>query len=254
MIFNAYAKYYDLLYKGKEYSVEAEYVISLLKSHLGGVKRVLELGCGTGAHAEMLARMGVYVHGVDLSAEMLARAEARKASLPAEIAARLTFSHGDVRSVRMETTYDAVISLFHVMSYQTSSADLKLTFETAAAHLAKGGVFLFDFWYGPAVLLQRPEVRAKRLADDDVVVTRIAEPVMYPNENIVDVNYSMFIEDKTTNTIHQVVESHRMRYLFLPELVELRGSKFRELSNHAWLLNKAPGADSWGVVQMLERV
>lgn len=254
MVFNAYAKYYDLLYKNKEYAAEAEYVAALLKRHQKGVGRILELGCGTGAHAELLARMGFQVHGVDLSREMLAKAEARKASLPAEIAARLTFCHGDVRSVRTGETYDAVISLFHVMSYQASNADLKSAFETAATHLAKGGVFLFDFWYGPAVLLQKPEVRAKRLADEEIVVTRIAEPVMHLNENVIDVNYSMFIEDKASKEVHQVAESHRMRYLFLPELAELRAPQFKELSSHAWLSDAAPDADSWGVVQVLERV
>lgn len=252
MVFNAYAKYYDLLYKGKEYAAEANYVAALLRCHLKGVGKILELGCGTGAHAELLARMGFEVHGIDLSHEMLSKAEARKAALPADVAARLTFSHGDVRSVRTSASYDAVISLFHVMSYQTSNADLKAAFETAAIHLRKGGVFLFDFWYGPAVLLQKPEVRAKRLESDEVVVTRIAEPVMHLNENIVDVNYYMFIEDKATKVVHQVAESHRMRYLFLPELVELRAPLFKELASQAWLADDAPSADSWGVVQVLE--
>lgn len=254
MVFNAYAKYYDLLYQNKEYAAEAEYVAILFKRHQKGIDTILELGCGTGAHAEFLARMGFKVHGVDLSQEMLAKAEARKAALPAEIGARLTFSYGDVRSVRTGATYDAVISLFHVMSYQTSNADLKLAFETAATHLAKGGIFLFDFWYGPAVLLQKPEVRAKRLIDEEIVVTRIAEPVMHLNENVVNVNYSMFIEDRTSKEVYQIAESHRMRYLFFPELAELRAPQFKELSSHAWLSDADPDADSWGVVQVLERV
>lgn len=254
MVFNAYAKYYDLLYKGKEYAAEADYAAALLKRHLKSVGKILELGCGTGAHAELIARMGFEVHGIDLSKEMLSKAEARKAALPADVAARLTFSHGDVRSVRTGASYDAVISLFHVMSYQTSNADLKAAFETAATHLCKGGVFLFDFWYGPAVLLQKPEVRAKRLENEEIVVTRIAEPVMHLNENIVDVNYSMFIEDKATKVVHQVAESHRMRYLFLPELVELRAPLFKEIASQTWLTGDAPSADSWGVVQILERV
>lgn len=253
MVFNAYAEYYDLLYKNKEYAVEAEYVATLLKRHRNGVVRILELGCGTGAHAELLARIGFEVHGVDFSREMLAKAEARKASLPPEVAARLTFSHGDARSVRTGGTYDAVISLFHVMSYQTTNTDIKSTFETAATHLAKGGIFLFDFWYGPAVLLQKPEVRVKRLIDAKIVVTRIAEPVMHLNDNVVVVNYAMFIEDKASKAVHLVSESHRMRYLFLPELVELSAPKFKELASHAWLSDADPCRDSWAVVQVLER-
>ena len=81
--------------------------------------------------------MGYIVHGVDLSEAMLARAEERKAALPPEVAARLSFIYGDMRTVRTGETYDAVISLFHVMSYQTTNADLEAAFETATVHICK---------------------------------------------------------------------------------------------------------------------
>ena len=219
--FDTYARYYDLLYRDKDYAGEAAYVASHIRQHAPEAARILELGCGTGAHAEHLARLGFTVHGVDLSEAMLTRAEERQAALPADLAARLTFAHGDVRSVRTGETYDAVISLFHVMSYQTTNADLEAALATAAAHLQPGGLFLFDFWYGPAVLTQQPEVRVKRLEDEEIKVTRIAEPVMRVNENVVEVNYTVFIEVKSTGQMEQVQETHRMRYWFLPELASV---------------------------------
>ena len=252
-VFDAYARYYDLLYRDKDYAAEAGYVSALIRKHAPRAKGILELGCGTGAHAEHLARLGYSVHGVDQSAAMLAKAQARKASLPAEVAGRLSFSRGDVRSVRMDGTYDAVISLFHVMSYQTGNADLQASFATAAAHLRPGGLFVFDFWYGPAVLTQKPEVRVKRLADDKIKVTRIAEPVMRVNENVVEVNYSVFIEIAETGRIEQVQETHRMRYLWLPELALLRAGSFEERATHAWMEESAPSAQSWAGVQILAR-
>ena len=158
-VFDAYARYYDLLYREKDYAAEAEYVASHMRRHAPEAANILELGCGTGAHAEHLARLGYTVHGVDQSDPMLARAAVRKSGLPAKTAAQLSFGRGDVRTVRTGAHYDVVISLFHVMSYQTSNADLRAAFTTAAAHLRPGGLFLFDFWYGPAVLAQQPEVR-----------------------------------------------------------------------------------------------
>jgi len=139
------------------------------------------------------------------------------------------------------------------MSYQTTNADLGAAFATAAAHLRPGGLFLFDFWYGPAVLIQRPEVRVKRLADEEIAVTRIAEPVMRVNENLVDVNYTVFIEVKATGQTEQVRETHRMRYLFLPELMLQRQGLFDERATHAWMSQGAVGADSWAGFQMLSR-
>ena len=253
MVFNAYASYYDLLYRDKDYAGEAEYVATHIRKQAPQAKRILDLGCGTGAHAEHLARMGYTVHGVDMSESMLARAEARKATLPPEIAARLSFGLGDVRTVRTGQIYDVVISLFHVMSYQTANADLEAAFDTAANHLKAGGLFLFDFWYGPAVLSQHPEVRVKRLEDGEIKVTRIAEPLMHVNENVVDVNYTVFIEVRATGAVEQVRETHRMRYLFLPELLRYGAREFKECGNYAWMTNDVLDADAWAGVRVLVR-
>jgi SAM-dependent methyltransferase len=245
-VFDTYACYYDLLYRDKDYFAEAEYVASCIREYAPRAKRVLELGCGTGAHAEQLARLGYEVHGVDMSEAMLARAEARKFSLPAELAARISFSLGDVRSVRTGETYGAVVSLFHVMSYQTANADIAAALETTAVHLEKGGAFLFDFWYGPAVLTQRPEVRVKRLEDSAIKVTRIAEPVMHTNENVVDVHYTVFVELKATQKVEQIKEQHRMRYLFLPELDQLlENSGFKVLCRYQWMGTQPPDETTW---------
>lgn len=245
-VFDAYARYYDLLYRDKDYAAEVEYVVSHIRRNAPDAGRILELGCGTGTHAEYLARHGFTVHGVDLSDAMLAAAEARKRSLPPEIAGRINFTPGDARVVRLGKRFDAVISLFHVMSYQTTNTDLSAAFATAAAHLAPTGIFLFDFWYGPAVLTQRPEVRVKRLAENGIRVTRIAEPDFHPNKNVVDVNYEVLIECTRTGTAQTVRETHPMRYLFMPEIeVLLKQNGMELLRAYEWLMLDEPGFTSW---------
>jgi len=82
-----------------------------------------------------------------------------------------------------------VIALFHVMSYQPRNADLRDAFATASAHLKRGGIFIFDYWYGPAVLTNLPTVRVKRVENGDIGVLRLSEPSIKVNENIVDINY-----------------------------------------------------------------
>ena len=252
-VFDTYARYYDLLYLDKDYAGESVYVASYLKRYAPHAARIMDLGCGTGAHAEQLVRMGYAVHGVDQSKTMLSRAEARKSSLHPEAAGRLSFGSGDVRTVRMPGHFDAVISLFHVMSYQSTNADLQAAFATAAAHLRPGGLFLFDFWYGPAVLGQRPEIRVRRLEDESIKVTRIAEPVMREDEGVVDVNYTVFIEEKDTGNVRHVRETHRMRYLFLQELALLRGAEFEERASRAWMSEDTPEPQTWAGFQVLER-
>jgi SAM-dependent methyltransferase len=242
--FDAYARYYDLLYKDKNYSAEAQYVSSIL-SRRSGCKAILELGCGTGTHAECLAQAGYAVDGVDISEQMVAQAETRKVALPLELRAKLSFSPGDVRTVRLGKTYDAVISLFHVMSYQSSNTDLSAAFDTAASHLSPGGLFVFDFWYGPAVLTERPSVRVKRLENSEIKVTRIAEPTIRYNENIVDVKYTVFVESKAKGDVEQLTETHTMRYLFLPEILQLVSPKFELLSASAWMTDRTLTETDW---------
>ncbi|MFA6121742.1 MAG: class I SAM-dependent methyltransferase [Sideroxydans sp.] len=252
-VFDSYARYYDLLYQDKDYVVEANYVATLIRENAPQAKKILELGCGTGAHAEQLARMGYFVHGIDMSEEMLARAELRKKALPDNVANRLSFGHGDARTCRTGSTYDVVISLFHVMSYQSTNEDLRAAYETAAVHLEPGGIFLYDFWYGPAVLTQRPDTRVKRLENKEIKVTRIAEPVLHVNENLVDVNYTVFIEDKNGHGIEQLREKHRMRYFFLPELKLHWGAHWNGLVSEAWFSDDPIGENTWAGVQLLSR-
>ena len=247
-VFDAYARYYDLLYRDKDYAAEAKYVVSQVGERMPQFKRILELGCGTGIHAEHLARMGYSVHGVDMSEAMIAHTEVRKVNLTPEVAARLSFGLGDVRTVRTSETYDAVISLFHVMSYQAENADQTAMFTTAREHLRPGGVFIFDVWYGPAVLTERPVVRVKELEDDEVKITRIARPTLHPNRNLVDVQYRIIVSEKTTGHCTETEETHRMRYLFYPE-IELLASQsgFSVIDAHEWMTGRKPGFDTWGV-------
>lgn len=245
-VFNSYARYYDLIYRDKDYRGEAEFIGNLLRSHAPGSQTVLELGCGTGAHAALLADAGYQVFGVDLSEDMLQRANARKSSLNPELAQRMMFAHGDVRTVRLAERFDAVISLFHVMSYQTGNDDLMAAFATANAHLKPGGVFIFDCWYGPAVLTDRPTVRVKEMADEFIAVTRIAEPIMYANDNLVDVNYHVYVRDKQSGQVDEIRETHQMRYLFKPEISALLDvAGFSLIDCGEWMTGSQPGFGSW---------
>ena len=251
-VFDGYSSYYDLLYKDKNYKSESEYISSLIKSHSPNATSVLELGSGTGIHAEYLASYGFSVHGIDLSAGMVEKANERKKKLIPDISNRLLFEAGDIRDVRTGQKYDVVISLFHVISYQTTNDDLLKAFETAAIHLKKGGIFIFDFWFGPCVLTNQPSIKIKRMSDETLEILRIAEPVLFPNTNIVKVNFTIFISDILSNAKHNVIkESHLMRYLFLPELENLN-KKFNLLNTYAWMSMLSPTINDWAAISIMK--
>jgi SAM-dependent methyltransferase len=250
-VFAQYAHYYNFLYRDKDYVQEAQYVHQLFRRYAPGTRSILEFGCGTGHHACLLAQEGYQVQGVDLSATMLQHAAECQAQSAPELRSSLAFSQGDIRTIRLPQTFDAVIALFHVISYQTTNEDIVAAFQTANAHLKPEGLFIFDFWYGPAVLTDRPTVRVKRWEDDLVHIMRVAEPVMYPNENIVEVNYEVIIQHKQSQTVETLRETHRMRYLFYPELLlMLNSTQFAVLDHFKWMSQTQPlNFDAWnGVV------
>lgn len=245
-IFSAYSRYYDLLYRDKDYFGETGYIQALLARHGKTQGSLLEFGSGTGKHGGLLAERGFSVHGIERSAEMVACANQR---------AGFTCQQGDICTIHMGRTYDAVLSLFHVVSYQTTNAEVQAVFARANEHLNSGGLFVFDFWYSPAVYAQQPAVRVKRMADDQVEITRIAEPVIYPNENRVDVNYTIFAHEIASRSIQTLSETHPMRHFSLPEidlLAETHG--FTRIAAEEFLTGKPVGEDTWGVCVTLKRI
>jgi SAM-dependent methyltransferase len=253
-VFDAYAAYYDLLNRGKDYEAEAAYIDTLLQRHLPGARHILELGCGTGAHAERFASRGYSVTGIDRSQEMVKRANARRASLPEDIARRMEFTVGDIASVRVARTFDAVVSLFHVFSYLTTNSALHEAMQTSATHLRAGGLLCFDYWHGPGVLTQRPEARTRRLEDEACSVERRATPDTKVAENLVRVRFDIEVQDKGDGSKTQFTESHDMRYLFLPEIEWMAGPCFKPLQHCAWLGFNEPGVGDWSAVSVLERL
>jgi len=248
--FGSYARHYDLLYGDKDYEAEARYVASRIRSILPAAHRILDLGCGTGAHAEQLVRMGFAVDGIDSSEAMLEGARARRARLPQALVQQMDFRAGDMRSARLGRTYDAVISLFHAMCYQTTDGDLRSSVGTAAAHLMPGGVFLFDFWHGPAVEAKPPQLRIKRAEDEDVALLRIAEPVVDAAAHRVDVHYTLVVEPKQAAPVQVVREVHPMRYLFPRELAALAEGRFDDLGATAWMGDQPLDDGAWSGCQL----
>ncbi len=244
-VFNNYSKYYDLLYKDKDYKAETAYIISLIEKHSFGTKTILEFGGGTGIHGSLLAKNGYSVLGIEMSPEMLQMAKAREMETKDGCFKSIA---GDIRKIKLNRSFDVLISLFHVISYQTSNEDLESTFENAACHLEQGGVFIFDVWYGPAVISIKPAVRVITIKDNDIELTRIAEPVLYEDKNIVDVNYTLFVENIADNSFKKINEKHTMRYFTTPEIrLLLNQNGFELLQSEEWMTGAMPSINTWGV-------
>jgi SAM-dependent methyltransferase len=245
-IFNAYSNYYDVLYQDKNYKGETAYINERLSQHDILKGKILEFGSGTGIHARQLVAKGHEVDGIELSLEMMNKAEIIKG---------FSIIQGDIGKIYMGVKYDAVLSLFHVISYQVSNAQIEAVFANAAAHLNNNGIFLFDFWYSPAVYAQNPSVRIKRMSDGKVEIIRIAEPDILPNENRVNVNYTIIVRNLITDNVQIMKETHQMRHFSLPEIDILAAkNSFKRVSAEEFLSGNIPSEKTWGVCVILKKI
>ena len=131
-LYDDLAGWYTRLTAPEDYVEEAAFFAKLSSEAAPGIRSVLELGAGVGANASHLkARWELVL--VDLSPAMLA--ESRK--LNPELEHHL----GDMRSVRLGRTFDAVF-VHDAVSYMLTREDLEATVATCAAHLGPGGVVL----------------------------------------------------------------------------------------------------------------
>ena len=105
---------------------------------LAAGERVLEVGCGVGATAEVLAATGAVVHGVDISPAMIQRARDR------EVGAGATFAVADAQADDLGGPFDAVASRFGVMFF----ADPVRAFANLASATRSGGRLAFVCWQG----------------------------------------------------------------------------------------------------------
>ncbi len=133
-LYAEYADWWPLLSAPEEYVEEAETYRRLLRESASlPVREVLELGSGGGNNASHLKRdFGMTL--VDRSPGMLAVSRG--------LNPELEHVEGDMRSVRLGRTFDAVF-VHDAIAYLTTAEDLAATFATAFAHCRPGGIALF---------------------------------------------------------------------------------------------------------------
>ena len=252
-VFKKYSEYYDLLYSRKNYSDEVDYIITLLKENTCQANSLLNLGCGTGRHDYLLAEKGYSVTGIDFSKEMVTIAKSKLQT--SKIKNPPSFKHADIRDLELNEEFDVVISLFHVMSYQTTNTDIRSAFRAAFEHVKEGGVFIFDCWYGPAVLTEKPHIRELEVENDIYSIKRRSTPTMHVNENCVDVEFDINVLDKKTNKSESLKEIHKLRYLFCPE-IELfcEQTGFQLIGSESWLDRLSLSLSSWNAVFVCKKV
>lgn len=250
----AYAETYDLLYRDKDYRSECDLVERVFQTHGdGSTHTILDVGCGTGGHAVILAGRGYRVTGVDRSQEMLAQARDKAVALSGD--AQVSFLEGRVGDLNLERRFDAALMMFAVLGYQTENAEVVSALINIRRHLRAGGLFLFDVWYGPAVLSQRPSERLKVIPTSNGQIIRAASAEMNARRHLCTVSYKIWqLEDGRLVT--HAEEAHAMRYFFpleLEHLLECCGFSLVRLGGFPDF-EREPDETTWNVMCVAQAV
>lgn len=124
---------WPLISPPEDYIAEANETAELIRNHSRlEPQTLLHLGCG-GGHVDFTLKNYLKITGVDISNDML--------DLARRLNPEVDYLTGDMRSIRLQQNFDAVIILDSI-AYMLTEDDLRAAFVTAHAHLRPGGVFL----------------------------------------------------------------------------------------------------------------
>jgi len=166
-------------------------ILRLLRGKTG--PSLLDLGCGTGEHLDILSRHGITCTGIDNSADMLSFARNR-------FPGTAEFLELDMLKIDFYETFDIVTCLFGSFNYIIDDVDVDRVFWNTWRALKPGGIALFEIWNSP------PIVRIKN-KDLDLVSRTTAGDIAIERERgfmlledtrgtVVEVNYRYTVTRK----------------------------------------------------------
>jgi SAM-dependent methyltransferase len=155
------APFYDELMDSIPYSDWVDYVEKVMGAYGFKPRRILDVACGTGTAALLLAERGYSVVGIDRSAPMLEAAREKAAAAGREI----EFHRQDARELRLKEKFDLALCLYDSFNYILEDEELLAAFRGVRRALQPGGAFFFDlnslYSFKAELFTQRSAVKAE---------------------------------------------------------------------------------------------
>lgn len=187
-VFQKYADYYDEIYLQKDYKKEVSFLGSVIKKYSPAkVKNILSLGCGTASHDILLAKKGFSILGLDKSPKMIEIAK-QKAK---EEGVKIDFKVADASNFKVAKKFDFAMAMFNIAGYMTENSAIEGMLKNVSKSLKRGSLLVFDAWYGPAVLKDRPQNRAKKFLKDGKEITRLTTQTINTEKSIIDITFTI---------------------------------------------------------------
>jgi SAM-dependent methyltransferase len=196
--------------------------------------RVLDVGCGTGRHASLLAEKGHDVSAIDLSPDMIRVAKAKPGDVKYACCSIADFD---------QSGFNFAYSLFNVVNCLTSLAGLVAFFDSIAERLADGAMLLVESWNPIAVIATPPTVVERIYEHGDERIVRRVSPMPDFFRQRLDLEYAIDVyrQDSPTRVIRSFRVVHHL-VLFTPLEIAycLERAGFGDITTYTALPEMAP--------------
>lgn len=195
-MFTKSARFYDRLYAFKDYRAAAGLLHARVQSESPTARTLLDVGCGTGRHLELLAEHYT-VAGLDLNPQLLAVARERLPHVPLHEADMTTFELGQ--------RFDVVSCLFSSIAYVRTVENMRRAIHRMAAHLNPGGLLLVEPWFSRETYWTGT-ITANHVDDPDLKISWMYVSERRDGMSVLDIHYMV----GTTDGIDSFTERHEM--------------------------------------------
>lgn len=230
-----FSNYYDKITGHKDYQGEINALARFIQQAVSHpAPKVLDVGCGTGNHAALLAEKGYDITAIDLSPDMIRIAESKNPAV--------NFRSGDVAELG-ENGFHFCYSLFNVINCLDTMETLIAFFKAISARLADDGKFFVESWNPIAVIAAPPEIVERTYEFENEKIVRKVTPASAFLHQRLDLQYDVdvyetsgqFEKVKSFSVIHHLV-------LFTPLEIEyaLQQAGFKNIKIHTALPELAP--------------
>lgn len=186
------------MYASKDYAGEVKTLLSIAKKYnQSEIKKILEIGCGTGNHTIELAKTKKKITAIDTDRFMIDIAKSKTKNLK-NISALFT----PIEKIK-EKDFDVAFAMFNVVTYIADLKSLISFFKGVSSALNKKGVFVFDCWNGIAAMKDPPQSKtSSQNIGDKIITTELNSTTDFINQKV-KLDYHFFISDKKSKTIQK---------------------------------------------------
>jgi len=210
LLYKDFARYYDLIYSGKNYKEESAKIDRLIKKYKKSKgKKLLDVACGSGKHLQYFSKK-YSCTGIDLNKEILDESKKRLK--------KVKFKQKDMINFKLNQKFDIITCLFSSIGYVKTYDNLKKSLKNFYTHLNKGGIILIQPWFTKSQWNNNTS-HLQTYEDEKIKIARMVFSSMKrKNISVMEMHY-LIGEDK--KGVKHFVEKHEMGLFEVKESLKI---------------------------------